>query len=177
MAILIEGISVIARCEAIAQKHAGGMNAFRGELPNPSICSDGQLARVGFMSPDAARAYVEQLENRGLEYAPAAAAIDIVVVDQRTGLRAPCDWVAFGTAHWENNPEQLIAVCRAKPDGIPGIYVPAGWKYESSLSATHRFIEADKLPEALKLIRREASVDVYFDEVEGREYYVSRPGG
>ncbi|WP_255956668.1 hypothetical protein [Vibrio campbellii] len=42
MAVLIEALSVVIRCEAIAKKYIGGMVAFIAALPNKSLCSDGE---------------------------------------------------------------------------------------------------------------------------------------
>jgi hypothetical protein len=57
----------------------GGVKAFTAEVPNGSLCADGELARVGFMTPDDARGYVKHLEPRGLKYLEDRNAVDIVV--------------------------------------------------------------------------------------------------
>lgn len=175
MAVLIEGISVVVRADAINAKHVGGAEAFGAAVPAPAtLCADGELARIGFMTPDDAKAYVEALERKGLRYVENGKAVDIVVVDQRTGLRAPCDWAAFGHTTWSGDPKQVIAICHAQPTSVEHVTVPNGWRFEHSLSARHRFVEAERLPETMKLVRREAGGDVYLDENEGREYYVGR---
>lgn len=175
MAVLIEGISVILRAEAITGKYPGGPEAFGAGVPTPStLCADGELARVGFMTPDDAKAYVEALERTGLRYVDNGAAVDLVVVDQRTGLRAPCDWAAFGHTTWGGDPKQVIAICYAQPSAVEHVTAPDGWRFERSLSANHRFVETDKLPEAMTLVRRERGVDVYADPASGQEFYVER---
>jgi hypothetical protein len=176
VAVLIEGVSVVVRCDSIERKHSGGVKQFSTEVPNPTLCADGELARVGFMTPDDTKAYVEHLERRGLKYGVNGKAQDIVVVDQRTGMRAPCDWAAFGSANWNDEPGKPIAICAAVPSNVKTVIVPEGWVFERSLSASHRFIDANNIPASLKLIRRDPHVDVYLDEQDGREYYVGRSG-
>ena len=61
MAVLIEGLSVVIRVDAINARYPGGWEAFAANAPNASVCWDGELARAGFMMPRDARAYVESL--------------------------------------------------------------------------------------------------------------------
>ena len=68
MAVLIEAISVVVRVSSIARLYEGGARAFAADVPNNSLCADGELVRVGFMSPADAQAYVEQLERCNLKY-------------------------------------------------------------------------------------------------------------
>jgi hypothetical protein len=71
MAVLIEGLSVVVRCASIEAKHPGGHTAFACEVPNGTLCADGELARVGFMRycwqrrPVAAHACEVQYCGRG----------------------------------------------------------------------------------------------------------------
>lgn len=176
MAVLIEGVSVVVRAEAIRAKHAGGPEAFGAGAPTPAtLCADGELARAGFATPDDARAYVESLELQGLRYVENGKAVDLVVVDQRTGLRAPCDWAAFGHTAWQGDPQQVIAICYAQPTAVEHVTVPNGWRFAGSLSAGHCFVETEKLPETMTLVRHERGVDVYADQ-SGKEFYVERTG-
>lgn len=179
MAVLIEGLCVVVKVNAIATKHAGGTKAFTAEVPNALLCADGELARVGFMTPDDARKYVEHLERRGLKYLENRNAVDIVVVDQRTGPVVACDWVMFGRVGWDKDPKRPVAVCRAHPTQVTQIVAPKGWTFERSLSAQHVFVENGKIPPNLKLVRQEDGLDVYKDAETGQEFYVarSRPSG
>jgi hypothetical protein len=174
MAVLIEGLCVVVNINAIATKHAGGVKAFAAEVPNASLCADGELARVGFMTPDDARGYVEHLERRGLKYLEDRNAVDIVVVDQRTGPCVACNWVTFGRVDWDRDPKRPVAVCRANPTQNPKIVAPKGWVFERSLSAQHVFVENGKVPANLKLVRHEDGLDVYRDAETGQEFFVAR---
>jgi hypothetical protein len=179
VAVLIEGLSVVIRYPSIAAAHQGGARAFALEVPNRSWCEDGELARVGFMTPEDVRAYVEHLESRGLKYLNNRTPVDIVVVDQRTGPVVQCDWMEFGIIPWDRDAARPVAVCRAKPSRVERIVAPQGWVFENSLSARHRFVPQGKLPDSLKLVRHEPGLVVYRDEQTGEEFYVGRsgPGG
>jgi hypothetical protein len=174
MAVLVEGISVVVRCEAIVAVYPGGSTAFSAEVPNRSLCADGELARVGFMTPRDAQVYVEHLERRGLKYQNDGAARDLVVVDQRTGVCVPCTWAEFGSTYWSNIRTRPISVCRAIPTRVDRVVVPEGWDYESSLSAHHKFVPIDGIPDTLKLVRREQNVDVLRDTETGQDFYIGR---
>ena len=51
MAVLCEAISVIIKKSSIDTFYVGGWNAFTSNVPNQTICSDGELVRIGFFSP------------------------------------------------------------------------------------------------------------------------------
>ena len=174
MAVLIEALSVVIRCEAIAKKYIGGMVAFIAALPNKSLCSDGELARVRFMVPIDVQAYVESLIANGLTFKRSDKAIDIVVVDQMHGPTTDCDWVDVGETDWNNNPNHTVAVCCARPTKVDRIFVPEGWRYEESLSASGIYIDGKEVSESLKFARHENGVDVLLDEKTGEEFYVGR---
>jgi hypothetical protein len=177
MAVLIEGISVVVQCSAIVERYPGGAPAFTAQVPNATLCSDGELARIGFMTPDDTRAYVEGLEQAGLKYFHEGKALNVVVADQRRGLLLSCDWAEFGFTDWNNDPSCPIAVCRARPTHVDRVVVPNGWRFETSLSAQHQFVEAGKVPASLKFLRHEAGLDVYIDTETGKEHFVGRTGG
>ena len=59
MPVLVEAISVIIKVEAIQSKFPGGWNGFENVVPNQTLCSDGEIARVGFMDPADAESFIE----------------------------------------------------------------------------------------------------------------------
>jgi hypothetical protein len=175
MAVLIEGISVIVRAEALRTTYAGGVPAFEAGVPNNTYCTDGELMRVGFMAPNDVQAYVGQLEQGGLLYVgPSGDAVNIAVVDQRTGIIRPCSWAAFAHVQLDDNPAHLVAVCSAVPSRVNRVALPADWRFENSLTARHRFVETERLSEEMEFVRSENGVDVYRDRVTGQEFYVGR---
>jgi hypothetical protein len=174
LAILIEALTVVIRCEAIVEKFAGGVEAFMASLPNKTLCSDGELACVSFMVPADVQVYVEYLKKNGLVYKQLDKSIDMVVVDQQSGMTTACDWADFGETDWNNNSSQPISVCCARPTKINQVVVPEGWSYEKSLSANYKYIDGKQIPENLKFLRSEKGVDVLLDEKTGQEFYVRR---
>jgi hypothetical protein len=51
MAVLCEALSVVIRTKSVKEKFDGGFRCFLGNIPNNTYCSDGELERVGFLSP------------------------------------------------------------------------------------------------------------------------------
>lgn len=174
MAVLIEGLSVVIRCDAVVKSYEGGIEAFVSSVPNSSLCADGYLACVRFLSPVDVGSYIETLKVAGLRHKIETDAIDIVVVDQLKGLCSPCNWAVFGKTDWNNDPNCPISVCSAKEANSTAVVVPDGWTYESSLTANHRFVEGNTLPNSLRFIRKEGELDVFQDQNTHQEFYVKR---
>lgn len=176
MAVLIEGISVVIRCRSIVEKASGGVAEFMRALPNKTLRSDGELACVHFMTPDATRSYVELLGKTGLVYrGPDDLPVDVVVVDQHHGPMVHCDWLDFGRADWANDPRQPVAVCCARPTNNAGVVAPEGWSYAGSLTANGKFVAGDEIPSNLEFVRHEEGVDVLRDRDTGQQFFVPRP--
>jgi hypothetical protein len=85
MAVLIEGISVVVIRKAIESRCRGGWEGFVSLVPNRTLCTDGELARVGFMSPDATREFIADLEDAGLVFEASNRPMDMTVIDQQQG--------------------------------------------------------------------------------------------
>ena len=96
MAVLVEGLSAIIRVHAIHERFPGGWKAFVSKVPNQTLCSDNELARVGFMTPDDCKGFVDHLESVGIIFRQDGHTQDVVVADQMRGLTVPCDWAEFG---------------------------------------------------------------------------------
>ncbi len=79
MAVLVEGLSVIARSNGISKHYEGGDKAFIAEVPTANFCFDGELTRIGFMHPEDVSLYTKLLSERGLDH---ISKTDFVVVDQ-----------------------------------------------------------------------------------------------
>lgn len=174
MAVLVEGLSVVIRCEAIVKSFFGGQHAFIESLPNKTLCSDGELASISFMVPRDVKTYVDYLTKCGLVFKEADKAVDLVVVDQQSGMTIDCDWAEIGESDWDGNPDQTIRVCCARPTKIDRIFVPEGWEYKKSLTANGKYVEGSQLPENLEFVRSENGVDVLVDKNTGQEFYVRR---
>ena len=175
MAVLIEGISVVILCQSIIKKVSGGVAEFISLIPNRTLCSDGELACVSFMTPIDTRNFVEALNRVGLRYRGSdGAAIDIVVVDQQSGPVVSCEGVDFGHTDWNNDPSQVVAVCCARRTKNTGIVAPEGWSYGRSLTANSKYISGDKIPSNLEFVAHEDGVDVFRDTESGQNFYVRR---
>ena len=176
MAVLVEGISVVVRVERIKLAARGGWSAFVKNVPNRTLCTDGELARAGFMVRQDAAAYVDQLQRSGLVHLAHGKPFDFVVVDQLRGPTSPCDWVHFGVAWADDNPTKLIAVCRLREGTTETIATPQGWSYDESLSKSCGNVSRRRAKVAMKLIRQEENRDIYWNEVTNREVVVARTG-
>ncbi|MCM0080848.1 hypothetical protein L4X63_04510 [Geomonas sp. Red32] len=137
MAVLVEGISVIVRRATIDEKFPGGWEAFKGIVPNRTLCSDDEVARVGFLSAEDVQSFVAVLEEAGFQFVSEGTAVDIAVADQKAGFTANCSWAEFG--HIElGSPDREISACRLAGSSYNQLVAPAGWQYEGSLSESLR---------------------------------------
>jgi hypothetical protein len=170
MAVLVEGISVVVRLDAIAQKVPGGWNAFKERVPNQTLCADNELARVGFMTPDDVKSFVSSLQGLGLIYREGDAALDMVVVDQLIGPLVPCVWIEYG----HTGDKERVAARRLAGSSQTVLMRPEGWKYEGSLSQTHGFVPTGAEGKSVKFLRKEDGVDVYLNLLTGTEMFVGR---
>lgn len=68
MSVLIEAISVIIRADRLLERFPDGWEAFKRFVPNQTLCADGDLVRVGFMSPPDVEEFILALERVGLVY-------------------------------------------------------------------------------------------------------------
>ncbi len=178
MAVLVEAISVIIKRSAIDEKWPGGWEAFVRDVPNRTLCFDSFLARVGFMKPVDVKSYVKMLENKGFLNTNVGSVNDLVVANQLHGLSVDCDWVKLYDADFDG-PDQRVAVCihaDDKEDDPFSIFTPGWWKYEGSLSQTFIVAPTGHVDKSLKFLRHENGVDVYFNELIGKEVFMGRVG-
>lgn len=171
MAVLIEAISVVVKMSALCERYPGGWEAFRDNSPNQTLCADGQLARVGFMTPDDVEAFIEELESDGLVYLLDGDSQDIVVADQQRGFDAPCSWAECGDIEINGNS---IKACQAVEDDSHQLMYPDGWQFEGSLSQTYIFAPSEEVDKSLKFLRNEDGLDVYLNMMTGKEVFLGR---
>src|SRR6266853_2559098 len=144
MAVLVEGISAIIRVQAIHERFPGGWKAFVSKVPNQTLCSDNELARVGFMTPDDCKGFVDHLESVGIIFQQDGHAQDVVVADQMRGFTVPCDWAEFGQI--ELQPGQTVSAVRIKGATEWQLFCPEGWKYEGSLERFPKRLNLEGFP-------------------------------
>jgi hypothetical protein len=175
MPVLVEAHSVIIRCDALHGTYPGGWERFVADAPNRTLCSDGELARVGFMAPADSGAFIRHLVRCGLRHCGDDTAPDIAEAFQLSGLRVPCDWLEFGRMAM-NGCGASVGFCRLQGGSSRHLATPAPWKYEGSLSQTFGFFPSDEVNVGLTFLRHENGMDVYYDSLAGSEVFVGRTG-
>ena len=173
MAVLVEGISVIVRHTTLEAKYPGGWQAFATEVPNHTLCSDTEIARVGFMAPNDVESYVSHLETYGLRFLVDGECDEIAVVDQLRGPTLPCDWLEFGHTCMSGTSNHCAA-CRLLGSRSDCLYTPEGWVFEGSLSDRPNLVPTSQVDQTMKFLRHENGLDVYLDRRTGKEVYVGR---
>lgn len=173
MAVIIEAISVVVRAESILKKFFGGWEAFKNIVPNQTLCADGEIARVGFMTPQDVESFVGKLQINDLVFLRDGEAIDIAVADQIRGLTSICDWLDFEHVNMEGTGSR-VAVCRLAGSKVIEVVTPLGWKYEGSLSSTFGFVPSVQVEKGMQFLRHEDGIDVYLNPLTGKEVFVGR---
>jgi len=169
---------LVIRIEAIESSYAGGLDAFDANLQNATACSDGELVRVGFMAPADVEAFARDLEAKGLTYLRNGAAQDLVVIDQQSGPLVPCDWIEAGRVSLDAAGERRITIAwLIGGDAADGFATPPGWDYATSLSRSYSFVRGQMPGPGLRFLRRDEGLDVYWDELAGKEVFLARKHG
>ena len=89
MTVMIEFVNVLVPVSRINEIYPGGIEAYERDAPNRSFDCDGELARIGFMSPADADSFIRELEKCGFRTTQDEA--DIAVVDMIMGTF--CPWI------------------------------------------------------------------------------------
>lgn len=171
MSVLVEANSVVARVDSLERLYSGGLLGYAYDCPNNSFCTDGYLARVGFMHTDDVESFIELLESHGLRYLRWKRAKDFLVVDQQRGPMVKCSWLECGHATGGGN---TVTACRLK--GAPEVELahPDGWCFEGSLSQTFGFVPHEGMAKTMTFLRHQDGVDVYLSKLTGGELYIGR---
>ena len=131
MSVLVECFSVVVRCSAIERRYPGGMAGYRADCTNKTLCTDGNLVRVGFMAEaDIPEFLIRVLSRAGLAStdtdvpgATTIAADCIAVIEQGRGPWHP------EAATWLEYAQESDGVCLCWLSGEPQgeLAAPAGW--------------------------------------------------
>ena len=184
MAVLVEGISVIVRRDSIERKFPGGWNAFVKSVPNATLCTDGDIARIGFMDPKDVEKYIERLELNGLTFLDDGKTVDIAVLDQQRGPTISCNWLEFGrlpfgvggnkvSACWLFDGPRLAAGLHVRGTSME-LCMPLGWTFENSLSRSFAFAPSGEENKHFRFVRSDDGINVYLDIETGKEVYIGR---
>jgi hypothetical protein len=173
MPVLVEANSIIVRVDAIRARFAGGWEAFADDVPNSTLCSDGEIARVGFMNPNDGSDYIDRLVRFGLLFQRDGPGADIGVAIQGEGLAVPCDWLDYGSI--EIAPGQTVCAAWMKGNAGRQVFCPERWSFERSLSRQYVAVPPQHVGRSLTFLRHESGLDVYRDVLTGKEVFIGRP--
>jgi hypothetical protein len=157
----------------IDKKYRGGWPAFERDVPNPTLCTDGELVRVGFMAAPDVEAFVRAIQDRGLTFVRDGRAVDCAVIDQMRGPTVPADWLVVKRV---NIGPGEVAACALKGSVDDKVATPRVWRFEGSLSQTPGYAPAGHTEKTLQHLRTERGLDVYLSQLTGQEVYVGRAG-
>ena len=141
MPVLIEANSVIVLREAIATRMHGGWENFVRLAPASTLCTDGELVRVGFDTQEAMVEFLRALRDRGLRYGVGPADDDVATFQLGFGPQgpehkhSPCARIVYSYYAWTESGWQVIGAVLQDGQAPPQeVAVPPGWAYERSAS-------------------------------------------
>jgi hypothetical protein len=169
--VLLEGISVVVRLEAIQERYAGFWPRFVAEVPNRTICTDGEIASVGFMDTRDAVAFVKALAERGLVPERDGLAIDCATVEQESGPDLPCPWLEIARAEFEG---ETVVVGRLVSGKSTRTVARENWSPQRSLSRTGGKMLTSEFLKHFEFVRHEGPVDAFRNRATGQIVYVGR---
>jgi len=141
MAVLVEGVCLLLRCDAVSAHYPGGVPALAAECTAVLVCADEDLMALTFDDSDAAEDYLAELEQYGLRYLVQDMAADAVLADPHIGPVSPCGWVDYAQVVVEGNPRQRVAACAMPGSDVDTLRVPRGWTFTGSRSEQLRLAE------------------------------------
>lgn len=144
MTVLVEGISVIIKLDAVNRVFPNGWEDFREHLPNFTLCKDDRLARFCFLNQEDAMAFKDKMESLNFVYQGNDGAEDFVFVDQIYGATTKCNWLECGHLEIDNDPQKKVAACRIAGSSDDTIVTPEGWIYEDSLTLQYGLTPAEQ---------------------------------
>lgn len=175
MAVLIEAVCAVVRRDAIEKRIAGGWTTFAAAVPGGAFCYDSELASVGFMVVADADTFLGHLQSLGLRVEASSTERDACLVDQMGRSGTPPHWLGTTRLALEEVGGE-VAVAFLQGTQERRVVMPAGWKYEGSVSQKPlEFVTRDSA--RMRFLRSQGNVEVYWDEEQQREMYVGRPYG
>ncbi len=167
MAVLIEGLNVIVRCETASRLYPDGVQGMARDCPNNTFCTDGSLARIGFMSIADARRFIANLEGYGLTYSVNGECMDIALASAEEGVEWNCRW--FGI---DQHPKGYFFGWMAGKD--PGdVAAPSGHDLDDYERKIH-YISNEDLKKYFEFLGEENGVREYLDRRNGQKLYIGR---
>lgn len=134
MAVLVEGVCLLLRCEAVERHYPGGPTALAKACPAEAVCADEDLMALTFDDYGAADDFLAELQAYGLRHLFHGVAVDAVLADPYVGPVSACGWAEYGQAMVAADPKQRVAVCAMPGTDMNALCVPAGWRFAGSRS-------------------------------------------
>jgi hypothetical protein len=154
-------------------KFTGGWEQYERIVPNGTLCADGEIARMGFMTPVDVEQFTKKLQEFGLEYMRDGEAIDFTVADAIHGILSTCPWLEFGRVPLSGT-DRRVAACRLAGGKSKTLATPTEWQFATSLSAASTFVPNERMANEMQFLHREGTVDVYLCVATGQEMFVGR---
>lgn len=167
MAVFVDGTNIIVRVDALERIYPGGLNGLERDCPNQTFCTDGYIARIGFMADLDASRFINYLVDQGLTHKMASQCIDLTIFSAIEGVEEGCDWLnvshdqrGFDFAwHAGNLPGEIVAPEIVDMDN-----------YKEPLT----FYSPEDIAEHLEFIREDGAVRVFRDKRDGKILYSGR---
>lgn len=134
MAVLVEGVCLLLRCDAVTRLYPGGVAALAEACTADAVCADDELMALTFQDSDAAEDYLAELEQYGFRHLVNDMAVDAVLADPHIGPISPCGWAEYGQATVDSDPTRRVALCAMPGTDVDELCVPKGWRFRGSLS-------------------------------------------
>jgi hypothetical protein len=165
VAVSVAFYSIVARNSTIAARFPGGMDAYAEACPNGSFCTDGNVARVGFMAFDDASALVERLRSFGFVVPPEAVNTEIAIVREDKGHLLPCNWLQLGSV--DGRPVAWLIGMEPGPLSIS--------RADLERSSTPTLLSPEDLRQRYDLVGHDnRGLETYQDKATGERIYVAR---
>lgn len=167
MAVFIDGTNVIVKVESLNRLFPGGVDGLEQNSPNGTFCTDGQVARLGFMAFSDACHFISQLEDCGLTHKMSGLCIDIALCSPIEGAEDGCDWLCA-----DHDQRGFDFVWLA--GGNPGPIVAPDQIDLDHLDEPLTFFTQEDIEKNLEFLREEGGLRVYRDKRDGKILYTGR---
>lgn len=160
MSVPIEATTVVVKNTAIERSFAGGTDAFSAVVPNATLCSDGHISRISFMSEADADQFVSELSQYQLVELE-----DFVVVRVSMPIEEQVfDWL--GVARYEKSIIGWL-------DGTdPGkLFAPEGWRPDAE---PLQHYSAEQIDADFEFLEENDGVLTYRNRETGERIYSAR---
>lgn len=162
--MLVEGVCLLLRCDAVARLYPGGVAALADSCTATAVCADDELMSLTFEDSDAAEDYLAELEQYGFRHLVNDMAVDAVLADPHLGPISPCGWAEYGQAEIDSDPTKRVAWCAMPGADVGELCVPKGWRFKGSLSEA---LELEQVEEEAELEQVEEDAELeQVDETE-----------